>query len=211
LHTVLGAASAANVSGNLQKNRAAGGAGTGHWPAPVTRLLSGGSRNDGSKRCMVDVADFIAGYAAADEARIRFAWNGQHADAFVDHNLEFRVSVREAVLADVSAAPIELIRDLFRAETQFAREAWCVTDGVGVLAEALLRRGGATYLDDYLEGKFQCFDAMLGSAFDYDLPLARTMLDEVRARLAASLDSPKSPLWQKGQELFAQWLADREP
>lgn len=159
---------------------------------------------------MVDVAAFIAGYTPADEARIRFDWNGKHAEEFVDRNIGFREPIREAVLADVSAAPLELVRDLFRAETQFSREAWCIVDGVSVLGESLIRRGGTAYLDDYLEGKFQSFDASLGSAFEYDLPLARAMLAEVRSRLAASPNSPKARLWQGGEELFAQWVADCE-
>lgn len=158
----------------------------------------------------MDVAAFIAGYKSTDEARIRFDWNGKHAEVFVDRNGKIRKAVREAVLADVSAAPLELIRDLFRAETQFSGEAWGIAEGVGVLAEALLRRGGPAYLDDYLEGKFQSFDSSLGSAFDYDLPLARAMLAEVRSRLASSPKSAKTRLRQAGEELFASWVADGE-
>ncbi len=158
----------------------------------------------------MDIAAFIARYTSADEARIRFDWNGKHANGFVDRNREFRQPVREAVLADVSAAPLELVRDLFRAETQSSREAWCIVKGVGVLAEALLRRGGTLYLDDYLEGKFQSFDANLGSAFEGDLPLARAMLAEVRLLLASSPDSAKARIRQAGEELFAHWVADCE-
>ena len=158
----------------------------------------------------MDVAAFIAGYTSADEARIRFDWNGQHSEGFVDRNMEVREPVLEAVLADVSAVPLELIRDLFRAETRFSREAWCIVDGVSALAEALLRRGGPAYLDDYLEGKFQSFDASLGSAFEYDLPLARALLAEARTRLASSPDSPRAQLWQAGEELFTRWVADCE-
>ena len=156
----------------------------------------------------MDLAGFIAGYTSADESRIRFDWNGQHAEGFVDRNMVFREHVREAVLAKVSAAPLELVRDLYRAETEFSREAWCIVKNVSVLAEELLRRGGVVYLDDYLKGKFQSFDANLGSAFNYDLPLAQAMLSEVRARLAALPDSPKARLWQLGEELFARWVAD---
>jgi hypothetical protein len=158
----------------------------------------------------VDIAAFIASYTAADEPRIRFDWNGEHAEGFADRNMAFRDAVREAVLRDVAAAPVELVRDLFRAETHFSREAWCISEGVGVLAEALLRRGGAAYLDDYLDGKFQSFDASLGSAFEYDLPLAQSLLAGVRERLRASPDSPNADLWRSGEELFAEWVADCE-
>src|SRR5258708_40195763 len=132
---------------------------------------------------MSEVTAFIASYRSEDEPRIRSDWNGKHAGEFADRNMQFRSAVLAAVLADVSAAPLELVRDLFRAETQCSREAWGIVDGVGVLAETLLRRGGVQYLDDFLEGKFQSFDASLGSAFKADRPLALAMLDAVRDRL----------------------------
>jgi hypothetical protein len=156
---------------------------------------------------LVDIAAFIANYTAADEPRIRFDWNGKHGDDCVDRNMDFRDEVREAVVQDIAAAPLALIRDLFRAETQFSREAWCIAEDVGVLAESLLRRGGVDYLDDFLEGKFQSFDASLGSSFEYDLPLAQAMLAEVRERLTSSPDSPQAELWRSGEELFAGWVA----
>lgn len=157
---------------------------------------------------MEHVAEFIAAYTDPDEGRIRFDWNGKHAEGFDDRNMDFRELVREAVLADLSSAPLALIRDLFRAETQCSREAWGIVDGVSDLAESLLRRGGTEYLDDYLEGKFQSFDASLGSAFEYDLPLAQAMLAAVRDRLRSMPDSPKAPLWRSGEELFTEWVAE---
>src|SRR5690348_5762296 len=128
---------------------------------------------------MKGVEAFIAEYTPADEPFIRFDWNGKHAEEFVDRNHEFRAAVREQVYSSIATTPIELIRDLFRAETQYAREAWGIVDGVGQLAEELLRRGGEPYVDDFLEGKFKCFDASLGTAFEVDLPLAERMLQAV--------------------------------
>jgi hypothetical protein len=156
---------------------------------------------------MNDVAAFIASYNSTNERRIRFDWNGKHAEEFVDRNLEFRAVVREAVLADVSAAPLELVRDLFRAETQCSREAWGIVDRVDILAESLLRRGGTQYLDDFLDGKFQSFDASLGSVFAVDLPLAESMLAAVRQRLQSAPESPRIELWRAGESLFLDWVA----
>lgn len=158
----------------------------------------------------MDVTSFIAAYTSADEERIRFDWNGGHADEFVDRNMQFREAVREAVLLDTSNTPIELIRDLFRAETRCSREAWGIVDGVGDLAAALLTRGRFDYLDDYLEGKFQSFDASLGSAFSYDSALAQALLVEVRRRLRNAPDSPLVDLWTRGESLFTSWIADCE-
>lgn len=155
---------------------------------------------------MSDVAAFIATYSAADEPRVRFDWNGLHAPEFVDRNFAFRSVVREAVLQDPAAAPLLLIRDLFRAETQYARAAWGVEEGLGVLAEQLLRRGGAENLDDYLEGKFSCFDAEMGSVFPADAELAEMLLAALRERLHSHPDSPRAELWRCGEALFAGWL-----
>jgi len=158
-----------------------------------------------------EVTAFIANYSSSDESRIRFDWNGKHAADFVDRNMEFRESVREAVLEDVSSAPLELVRDIFRAETRCSKEAWCIVKGVGVLAEALLRRGGTLYLDDYLEGKFQSFDASLGSAFKVDLPLAHAMLCAVRQRIQSMPGSAMIDLWRAGEELFLGWIEGFKP
>lgn len=96
---------------------------------------------------MDNKSQFIQSYSSsADEPNIRFEWNGKHAEGFVDGNMEFRNAIREAVLANVAATPIELVRDLFRAETQCSREAWGIVDGVGILAESLVRSGGPAYL-----------------------------------------------------------------
>jgi hypothetical protein len=157
---------------------------------------------------MSDVVDFIANYDSSRESRISFNWNGKHDDDFIDSNAEFRALLLEKVLLDISSAPILLIRDLFRAETRCSRVDQGIVDGVYELAESLLRRGGVDYLDDYLEGKFQSFDASCGSAFEYDLPLAETMLEEVRNRLRSHPDSPQVPLWRSGEDLFFSWVTD---
>ena len=156
-----------------------------------------------------DIPGFIASYRSAnDEGRICFAGNGRDAEEFLDRNAAFREQVLDVVLQDISLAPLELVRDLFRAETQCSREAWGIVDGVGLLAENMLRRGGVPFLNDYLEGKFQSFDAHIGSAFTADLPLATTMLNEVRQRLQHSPAAPQAPLWQAGEELFLGWIAN---
>jgi hypothetical protein len=154
-----------------------------------------------------EVAQFIANYSDSDAARIRFDWNGQHGDQFVDRNMDFRDAVRTAVFLDIGSAPLSLIRDLFQAETQCSVEAWNIVDGVSLLAENLLRRGGPLFLDDFLEGKFASFDANCGSAFEYDLPLASMLLSEVQNRLRSSSMSPNAELWRAGESLFAEWVA----
>lgn len=151
---------------------------------------------------MDEISDFINNYKNADESRICFSWNGLHGEQFVDGNMEFRELILEAALRNLSSAPLVLIRDLFRAETRCAKEAWGVADGIGELAECLLRRGGTKYLYDFLEGKHQCFDANQGSAFEYDIQLARTMLKAAEHQVSLSPDSPDVKLWR-----FSGWVA----
>ncbi|MDZ4821097.1 MAG: hypothetical protein SGJ20_19200 [Planctomycetota bacterium] len=71
-----------------------------------------------------DVTTFVAGYTSADECRICFAWNGKHAEEFDDANMNFRDAVYDFVLDDIEAVPIELVRDLFKAEAECSVEAW---------------------------------------------------------------------------------------
>ena len=152
--------------------------------------------------------DFIDGYRSSDERFIRFQWNGRHAADFIDENLAFREAVKKLVLESLDSAPLELIRDLYRAETQFSREAWGIDGRVGRLAEHLLRQGNDRFIEDYIEGKYQSFDASLGTAFEVDLPLAEHLLQVVRERLqvATNTDEERVRLLRLGEETFQSWI-----
>lgn len=102
---------------------------------------------------------FVSSYKEPDRQQLQFDWNGKHADEFIDANLQFRRQVLDYVLGNINAVPLELIRDLLDAETQFAKEAWGVHMGVSALAEALLLRGRATYLTDYVDAMGRGMDA----------------------------------------------------
>ena len=150
---------------------------------------------------------FINGYTSADERFIRFAWNGKHAKEFVDENHDFRNAVHDAISLNLHETPLELIRDVFRAETQFSREAWCIDGRVGQLAEQLLRRGKDRFVEDFLEGKCQSFDASIGvDAFAIDLPLAERLLEVVRVSLRSETDKDRIELLQFGEETFQRWV-----
>ena len=158
----------------------------------------------------IDIRSFIAGYGPDDERFIRFEWNGKNDTEFEDANLAFREAVFEAVLEDLEAAPILLVRDLYRAETQFSREAWCISGDVGRLAEHLLRRGEDRFIEDFLEGKNQSFDAHLGTAFPVDRPLAEHLLREVQDRLVSETNEERLELLKWGETLFQEWVASCE-
>ncbi|MDB5294521.1 MAG: hypothetical protein JWO31_504 [Phycisphaerales bacterium] len=148
---------------------------------------------------------FVSSYTSADETRIRFAWNGKHAEEFVDSNAEFRSPITALVVSSPNAAPIELVRDLFKAETEFSREAWGIEFGVGALAERLLRCDPERFLEDYLRGKFQSFDAHLGSAFDVEDALTVRLLEIVQRRLEGELPPERRELLERGSALFQDW------
>ena len=74
---------------------------------------------------------FIADYKSEEEQHIRFQWNGKHGAEFRDWNYEFRKEVFAAVLQNLHAAPLGLVRDLYLAETQYSREAWGIDRRVG--------------------------------------------------------------------------------
>ena len=158
---------------------------------------------------MSEVEAFIGDYQSArDRGRIAFAWNGQHADGFRDANAAFRRQVVRAVVADVRAAPVELVRDLYDAETSWAKEAWCVNaEAVRTLAEELLTRGGATFVEDYLAGKVgRGMDASMSAYFDCPRQLAEQLLAEVEARLAAGAEGERKALLDAGRDIFRSWV-----
>jgi hypothetical protein len=158
---------------------------------------------------MAEVDQFVANYESArDRARLRFAWNGKHADQFRDANYEFRRRVLRPVLANLHAAPIELVRDLYDAETAWAAEAWCVkAEAVRALAEELLTRGGSDFVEDFLAGKFgRGMDAHCAAYFDCPRALAEQLLAEVERRLAAGAEGDRRALLESGREIFREWI-----
>jgi len=155
-------------------------------------------------------AAFVANYSTAEcQARIAFAWNRKHAEQFLDANQEFRHPVVEHVLADLHTVTIELVRDLFDAETAFAKEAWGVNGCVTPLARELLTRGGPEYVEDYLRGKLgRGMDAHCAAYFLCPRLLAEQLLAEVERRLAAGAEGNRKALLESGREIFREWVED---
>jgi hypothetical protein len=157
-----------------------------------------------------EVRQFIAAYANADERFIRFDWNGRHGKDLADPNLSFRKSVLDAVLADIPLAPMELVRDLYRAETRFSHAARGIDRRVRHLGEQLLRHGGDRFIEDYIDGMDQSFDAFCGTAFDCDPALGDQLLRFVGRQLQTETDARKLALLHLAEKRFQQW-ANRAP
>ena len=154
-----------------------------------------------------ELHEFIAKYRPSDRAGVDFDWNGRHGGEFRDGNHDFRKEVLDEVLSDLAHAPLELVRDLYLAETAFSAEAWCIDLRVGRLGEHLLRKGGDRFIEDYLEGKSRSFDASLAaSAFQVDSSLAGHLLSVVRERLQNEEDNHRLALLKYGEETFGRWV-----
>lgn len=160
---------------------------------------------------MTDPREFVKQYRTVeDRSRVVFAWNGKHAEGFADANYDFRQLVLEIVLSDLKGAPIELVRDLYDAETALAQEAWGVyAEAVRALAEELLTRGGPAFVEDFLRGKIgRGMDAFCAAYFDCPQELSERLLAEVEQRLAGATDERRKRLLETGREIFQGWIAD---
>src|SRR5260221_14226648 len=124
---------------------------------------------------MNEITSFVDGYDTSQQARIAFAWNGKHAKEFNDANQDFRRQVITHTLSRLDVVPLELVRDLFTAETQHAQEAWGVNLWVSALAQTLLIRGGAQELEIYGAAMGRGMDAGLASR-NIQLPKSLALL-----------------------------------
>jgi hypothetical protein len=111
----------------------------------------------------------IRSYSESDGRRISFAWNGQHGEHFADANADFRNQVLGLVVDDLQVAPDMLVRDLFLAVTKCSKEAWSIDIRASVLARTLLCRNPEKFLQDYMQGASQSFDAGMATGA-VDLP-----------------------------------------
>lgn len=110
-----------------------------------------------------EIAAFVHAYQPSDLGRIRFDWNGKHADQLRDPNMEFRYAVCEQVSKDFTQASDELIRDLYLELARSSKETWSVYKNFHLFAQELLDRGLTKYLLDYAEGATKSFDTILAS------------------------------------------------
>ncbi|MCA9319513.1 MAG: hypothetical protein KDB53_02200 [Planctomycetes bacterium] len=111
-----------------------------------------------------NVERLVENFTGEDAHLLCFAWNGEHGDQFIDKNVELRREVLDHVLNSADAAPIDLLRCVFEAETRYSREAWSVHRDIHLLGEALLRAGEERVVLEFLRGKSRSFDTHLGCA-----------------------------------------------
>jgi|GEM_PF-1947981 len=177
----------------------------GVWERPPSDKSAGHGNYRMAPSPAKDPRTFVAEYTSDDERFIRFEWNGKHGDDLEDPNGFFRGEVLDIVVDDIKVAPMPLVRDLFRIETAASRETWAIDDRVSPLGEHMLRHGADQFIEDYIEGKHQTFDAWCGAYFECDLNLARHLLQVVQDRLQAETDERKIELLKLGEKMFTEW------
>lgn len=132
---------------------------------------------------MDEIDAFIRDYSTKDRNRIVFASNDKLGPELRDANIQHRLAVCDR-LRKLGASPAsdELIRELYDAETAWAKAAWCVRhDTVSFLAAELLTRDGEKNLRHYLACcMFRGIDAYMSS-------LCVTLPPQVRSKLVAAL------------------------
>jgi hypothetical protein len=156
---------------------------------------------------MDEIDAFIHGYATKHRERIVFASNGKLGPELRDANIQYRLAVCDRLRkTGASAASDELIRELYDAETAWAKAAWCVHhDFVSFLAAELLTRGGGKNLRHYLQCIwFRGQDAYLSS-------LCITLSPEVRRQVVVEIDvliksegQSAPPIWQSIRDILAR-------
>jgi len=155
---------------------------------------------------MTDVENFISTYGSSSESRISFAWNGKRGDDFHDDNYALRKQVLDAVIPTLDSVDLLLVRDLFRAETIWSKEAWCIDLRVQKLAAALIKRGRAQYLEDYFVGRWQSMDSACAcSITDVDVTLATELVRAADDHLASEQDGEKRKFWERNKEILLSW------
>lgn len=148
-----------------------------------------------------NILEFIQSYSSEQYSKIKFAWD--RSENFFDPNLHFRRQVIEFALSNSEDTSVELFRDLFVAEIELAKQAWCVHCSVHPLAELMLISGGSKYLKCFLQGKRQSFDTYCECG-RVRLPkeMILQFLSECKQQLNSKLSEKEILLWEHGVEFF---------
>lgn len=150
----------------------------------------------------MNIEEFVKSYSEDDELRILFAWNGKHAEHFVDENMSVRKEVLKYFELHPKECPIELVAALYGAETEFAKEAWGVNPVVSLLAQEMLERGRSKFVAEYLKGWARGMDAHLQSK---QIHLSEECIQELIAYAKGRNENDEFPNSEQTQ-LFIEFL-----
>jgi len=152
---------------------------------------------------LLDIIEFIEHYTHLERERIAFAWNGKHAEGFVDASQSFRWAVVKECLVNSERVPLCLLEDLFLADADWAIQAWGAPEHFAPLGSALLIRGGSAVLESFAKGFNASFDTF-GACHEIQLPvdLLPSLITSVREMHECISDERKKVELESTLELF---------
>jgi hypothetical protein len=124
----------------------------------------------------IEFQKFADNYTKENFERIRFDWNGKHADEFHDSNYDFRMKLCEFLIDKLDKVKMELICDLFKEMGKSSKETWGIYNKFHLFGQQILKRGAPDNVLDYLFGAVQSFDTLLASG---QLDLTREQKNEI--------------------------------
>jgi hypothetical protein len=150
-----------------------------------------------------DIIQFIEHYTPSERERIAFAWNGKHAEEFIDTNQSFRWAVVMECIANSERVPLALFEDLFLADADWAVQAWGSPEHFAQLGCALLVRGGSAALKSFANGFNASFDTF-GACHEIQLPmgLLSSLITSVREMREVATDERQKVRLESTLELF---------
>ena len=149
-------------------------------------------------------ASFVTRYSAADRPAIDFAWNGKHADQFVDANQQARWDVVAHCINEPGSAPPLLLEHLFLADAAWTREAWGAPHHFAALASLLLQRGGEAVVETFASGLNASFDAF-GACHEMKLSpeIAARLVVVASEKAALATDERSRTCLEDAAQLFS--------
>ncbi|MEM7554067.1 MAG: hypothetical protein AAF378_08200 [Cyanobacteria bacterium P01_A01_bin.84] len=152
----------------------------------------------------LELSKFIDNYDSNSEKIISFS-PSESENKPIDNNFEFRQLVIQEVIQTPENAPLELLWDLFEAETLFAKTNFSVNPNLRHLASILLIRGGTKYLQKFLRYRYLSFDIYCETA-QIKIPqeLSLQLALECENNSKSANDKSEKELWEGGIKFF-QW------
>jgi hypothetical protein len=157
-----------------------------------------------------EIQTFAKNYTDKDFDRIKFDWNGKHADHFEDKNIDFRMQLCETIKNDFSYSSDKLILDLYLELSKCAKETWSVYNSFHLFADELLERGGIKYFDEYLEGASKSMDTNLSSG---RLDLSKERVSEILSHIKSTIANSNKESDIRGYDYMLkrfEWLSEKE-
>ena len=152
---------------------------------------------------MSTAKDYVANYTESDSERVAFAWNGKHADEFIDANQAFRWEVVRYCIEHPDDSSSALLDVLLRADAACSREAWCSPNHFHSLAHVFLVRGREAALDTFADCLSASFDTF-GACHQLQLPpdVLSELTSALRQRIAAAPSDDHHKRLEAALELF---------